>query len=68
VLANGATTIGSHADEFTFKAINTSETRITKILVSEDKKSWGFFDIGDGIYPNVTMNLVWAQSTNNEEC
>jgi hypothetical protein len=68
VLANGVATIGTHADEFSFKATNTGDTRITKILVSEDKQTWGFFDIGDGLYPDTTMNLVWAQSTNNEEC
>lgn len=68
VLANGVATIGTQADEFSFKATNTADTRITKILVSEDQQNWGFFEIGDGIYPDTTVNLVWAQSTNNEEC
>ena len=68
VLANGLVTMVAQADEFSFKAINTDTVGITKILVSEDKKEWGFFDIGNGIKPNTTANLVWDKSTNNEEC
>ena len=39
-----------------------------KILTSEDKKSWGEFDIGSGIKAGESMTLVWSESTNNQEC
>ena len=41
---------------------------IKKILVSEDGEKYGFFDIGSGIKPGQTVTLVWAQSTNGEDC
>jgi len=36
--------------------------------VSENKKSWGFFDIGKGIKGGASVDLVWDKSTNNEAC
>ena len=56
------------AAEFSFTATNTTTSAITKILVSADKKEWGYFDIGKGIKPESTVNLVWDQSTNSETC
>jgi hypothetical protein len=53
---------------YTFKVHNTTKEKIVKILVSEDGKSWGNFDIGKGIGAGETMTLEWAESTNNEEC
>jgi hypothetical protein len=64
----GPMTIDAHAAEFSFTATNTTKSAITKILVSENKKSWGYFDIGKGIKPGATENLVWDQSTNSESC
>ena len=56
------------ADEYSFTATNTTDLAITKILVSENKKEWGYFDIGGGIKPGQTANLEWDQSTNSESC
>ncbi|MGV1753460.1 hypothetical protein [Agrobacterium sp. CG674] len=56
------------ADEYSFTATNTTDSAITKILVSENKKEWGYFDIGGGIKPGQTANLEWDQSTNSESC
>jgi len=47
---------------------NSTETRITKILVSQDGKSWGYFDIGNGIKSGETITLLWDSSTNSEDC
>jgi hypothetical protein len=60
--------IEAQAAEFSFTATNSTGTAITEILVSENKKDWGYFDIGSGIRPGTTANLVWDQSTNNESC
>lgn len=56
------------ADEYSFTATNTTGSTITKVFVSENKKEWGYFDIGSGIKPGKTANLEWDQSTNNENC
>ena len=56
------------ADEYHFKVANKTKARITKLQVSEDKKSWGYFDIGKGIGPGKTETLVWDESTNNSGC
>ncbi|MGZ5006404.1 MAG: hypothetical protein ACXWE9_01380 [Methylobacter sp.] len=54
--------------EYSFKVHNSTKVKITKLLVSEDKKQWGYFDIGGGIAAGDNMTLVWDQSTNNEGC
>jgi len=56
------------AEEYSFTVENSTKTTITKVLVSEDGKEWGFFDIGDGIKAGDTMTLVWDTSTNNQDC
>ena len=56
------------ADDFSFTATNTTGSAITKVLVSENKKEWGYFDIGGGIKPGKTADLEWDQSTNSESC
>jgi hypothetical protein len=56
------------ADEYSFKVTNNTDTKITKILVSEDGEEYGFFDIGKGIAPGKTVTLVWHSSTNGESC
>jgi hypothetical protein len=65
---NGLTTTAPHAAEFSFTATNTTKAAITKVLVSENKKDWGYFDVGSGIKPGSTANLVWDQTTNSESC
>ncbi len=58
----------SDAAEFSFTATNTTSSAITEVLVSENKSDWGYFDIGAGIKPGATANLVWDQSTNSDSC
>lgn len=62
------TTSSLRAEEFSFTVENATDQKISNILVSEDGKSWGHFDIGNGIAAGKTVNLVWDKSTNNEEC
>jgi hypothetical protein len=68
IAASGMFASGAQAEEFSFTATNTTNSTVTEILVSEDKAEWGYFDIGSGIKPGSTSNLVWSQSTNNENC
>lgn len=68
IAGQGIVATAAHAEEFSFTATNTTKTAITGILVSENKNDWGYFDIGSGIKPGATTNLVWDQSTNSESC
>lgn len=54
--------------EFSFTVHNSTKFAIKQILVSEDGKSWGSFDIGSGIAAGATETLVWDSSTDSEEC
>ena len=54
--------------ENSFKAHNTTKVVIKKMLVSEDGKTWGAFDIGAGIAAGGSETLVWDKSTDNEDC
>lgn len=56
------------ADEYSFKVENKTDSVITQVLVSEDGKKYGHFDIGKGIKPGQSVTLVWDKSTNNEAC
>lgn len=68
LVANGTMISTAHAGDYSFKVHNSTDTRITKILVSEDKRSWGQFNIGRGIAPGDVAKLVWDKSTNNQDC
>jgi len=61
------TTVSAAAD-YRFKVHNNTGTAIKKILVSEDGEEFGFFDIGKGIKPGATVELVWDSSTDSESC
>jgi hypothetical protein len=61
-------TIARAEDEYKFKVRNNTKQTIKKILVSEDGKEYGFFDIGKGIKPGATVELVWDSSTDSESC
>ena len=54
--------------QYSFKVQNTTEDKITKLLASPDGKSFGFFDIGDGIAPGKTVTLTWDKKTNDSDC
>jgi hypothetical protein len=56
------------AKDYSFKVENKTKSKIIKILVSEDKKEWGHFDIGEGIPAGAKVQLNWDKSTNNESC
>jgi hypothetical protein len=53
---------------YSFIVENSTKTTITEILVSEDGRQWGHFDIGKGIKPHKSMKLIWDESTNDEDC
>ena len=55
-------------EEYSFKVHNNTENTIKSILVSEDGKEWGHFDIGRGIDSGQTVELVWDKSTHSENC
>ena len=54
--------------EYKFKVHNNTKVTIKKILVSEDGKKYGYFDIGDGIAAGATEELVWDKSTDDGNC
>jgi hypothetical protein len=60
--------VSAFAKDYKFKVKNNTDTKITKILVSEDGEEYGFFNIGKGIEPGKTVELVWDSSTNGESC
>lgn len=55
-------------DEYSFKVFNNTDAAIVKLLVSEDGKKYGYFDIGKGIAAGASATLVWDKSTNSEKC
>ncbi|MDO9213937.1 MAG: hypothetical protein Q8Q54_05980 [Methylococcales bacterium] len=54
--------------EISFKVHNTTKYKIKQLLVSENGKKWGAFDIGAGIAAGGSETLVWDASTDNEDC
>lgn len=54
--------------DYSFKVHNNTKETITKLLVSEDGKTYGYFDIGDGIKAGETETLTWDKSTNSQSC
>ncbi len=56
------------AGQWYFWVKNNSDATIQKLLVSEDRRQWGYFDIGNGIAPGDEVKLNWDESTNNEGC
>ena len=55
-------------EQYSFKVHNTTDGKITKLLASEDGKSYGSFDIGKGIPSGETVTLNWDKSTNEKGC
>ena len=54
--------------DYKFEVTNNTDTKIAKILVSEDGEDYGYFNIGSGIPAGKTVTLVWDESTNGENC
>jgi hypothetical protein len=67
-LACSALVFAASNVEYKFKIHNNTKSAITKVLVSEDGKTWGQFDIGDGIDAGDTVEMVWDKSTDNGNC
>lgn len=67
-MAGLTVTNASSGFDYRFKVHNKASSRITKILASEDGKKYGVFDVGAGIKPGATMELVWDKSTDNGQC
>lgn len=62
--------MSAYAEEsgYSFVAHNTTKVAIKQMLVSEDGKKWGGFDIGKGIAAGESVTLVWDSSTDNSGC
>ena len=68
VLIGASTSLAGTRPEFTFTVYNGTDTKITKLLASEDGENYGFFNIGKGIAPGATATLVWDKSTDESSC
>jgi hypothetical protein len=68
ILMSFAVSYAHTRPSYTFKVHNASKNTIKNLLVSEDGKSYGNFDIGDGIASGETATLVWDKSTDNASC
>lgn len=68
VLASSAMSYARTSQDYSFKIHNNTKHAIKKVLVSADGKTWGQFDIGDGIAAGATEEMVWDKSTNGESC
>ena len=55
-------------EEYSFTIYNNTGHVITKILVSEDGDDYRLFDIGEGIVPSTTAELIWTESTKLTGC
>lgn len=56
------------SQDYSFKIHNNTKRTIKQVLVSEDGRTWGQFDIGDGIPAGTTEEMIWDKSTNGESC
>lgn len=59
---------GSALAEYKFDVHNNSDQDIVTIEASPDGKTWGEFDIGEGIPSGETSTLVWDESTDDGNC
>ncbi len=55
-------------NEYSFILHNTTEEKITALMVSEDGEKWGKFDIGAGLKAGESAKFVWDKSTNSQGC
>ena len=53
---------------YSFVITNSTDSRITKVEVSEDGESWGFFDVGGGIPAGGEVEATWDSSTDDSGC
>lgn len=58
----------SAPEQYSFRIYNHTERIITKIFVSEDGDDYRLFDIGEGIVPSTTAELIWTETTHLTGC
>src|SRR5437773_11881055 len=55
-------------NDYSFILHNTTEEKITALMVSEDGEKWGKFDIGHGLEAGDSAKFVWDKSTHSQAC
>src|SRR6266404_581788 len=55
-------------NEYSFILHNTTDEKITALMVSEDGEKWGKFDIAAGLKAADSAKFVWDKSTHSQEC
>ena len=68
ILMSVAAGRASAPEEYSFKIYNHTGRVITKIFASEDGDDYRLFDIGEGIVPSTTAELIWTESTRLTSC
>jgi hypothetical protein len=68
VLVSQAFSAQAEEDQYTFKVLNKTDSLITELLVSEDGKNWGSFDLGAGVAPGGEGTMAWDKSTDGQGC
>lgn len=53
---------------YSFILHNTTQEKITALMVSEDGEKWGKFDIGDGLKAGDSAKFVWDKKANSQAC
>lgn len=57
-----------YAESYYFFVKNASDSRIVKLEVSENKRKWGYFDIGGGIAIGKKVRLEWDSNAEGQSC
>ena len=60
--------VTAHAESYKFKVNNTTKNKMVKLLVSQDGKQWGEFNLGGGVAAGTSAMMVWDESTNGQNC
>jgi len=53
---------------YTFEIHNKTTSKITQLMVSEDGKTWGQFDLGGGVDAGQSAKMAWDKSTDGQNC
>ncbi len=68
ILMSFNASFAASSNEYSFKVTNKTDTKIKKLLASEDGEKYGFFDIGGGLAAGKSTTLVWDKSTDASGC
>lgn len=63
-----ATTVESGGFSDWYQSESAPAFLLTGLLASEDGKTYGKFDVGEGIEAGGTMTLAWDKSTDKFDC